>query len=82
MFWLIICTATGLVSAMLVFLPLSDIMRFAVPGASQLLGGIAFGMAAGGWYAGRFWFGPSHAPGVSAGHATPGLAMTTRLVSK
>ena len=81
-FWLIVGTATGLVSVMLVFPPLSDIMRFAVPGVSQLLGGIAVGMVAGGWYAGRPWFGPTRPPGVSAGHVTPGFAMTTRRVSE
>jgi Ca2+-transporting ATPase len=52
-FWLIAGAASGLLALVLTVPTLQNIMRFADPGAPELLGSILIGMVAGGWYGAR-----------------------------
>jgi Ca2+-transporting ATPase len=52
-FWIIASAASILLASILLVPVLREIMRFALPPAGELLGGIVVGLAAGGWYGAR-----------------------------
>ena len=58
MFWIIASAASILVASILFVPVLREIMRFTLPPPGELLGGIAVGLAAGGWYAARLIVAP------------------------
>jgi hypothetical protein len=68
-FWLIAGGAAGLVTLILTIPALLNVMRFASPGPTELLGGILVGLVAGGWCAARGFFSPPTRPTGASGRA-------------
>jgi len=68
-FWLIAGGAAGLVTLTLTIPALLNVMRFASPGPTELLGSILVGLVAGGWYAARGFFSPPTRPTGASGRA-------------
>ena len=68
MFWLILTAASFLITLTLIVPALIEIMRFARPSPETLIGGLALGIAAGGWYSARLLV-PSRLGGALRGFA-------------